>query len=107
MVEDCFSENVQEEFLVSFSNLDLFCKKEFRKTFIKLSPEKKNQLLDELETAEKNSEQEINFVDFIKQLTVTGYMSTEYVQTNIMKFELVPARFHGSFPVAQSIYKDA
>lgn len=107
MVADCFSEKVQEEFLAGFNDLDLYCKKEFGKKFIKLSPKKKNQLLGDLETAEKDPEQEINFIDFVKQLTITGYMSSEYVQTNIMKFELVPARFHGSFPVAQSIYKNA
>lgn len=107
MVGDCFTEEVQEEFLGGFDDLDRLSKREYGKTFIKLSTEDKNELLGSLETAEKNPDQEINFVDFVKQLTVTGYMSSEYVQTHIMKFELVPARFHGSFPVEQSIYKNA
>lgn len=107
MTEDCFSQEVQEEFLAGFGELDLISKKENGKKFIKLAAKDQTELLGRLETTEKDPEQEINFVDFVKQLSIMGYKSSEYVQTNIMKFELVPARFHGSFPVAQSIYKNA
>lgn len=35
----------------------------------------------------------------IKRMTVDGYMGSEYVMTNITKYEMAPNRYHGCVPV--------
>ncbi|MDT0642051.1 gluconate 2-dehydrogenase subunit 3 family protein [Zunongwangia sp. F363] len=106
MVGDCFSEKVQKQFMAGFQELNEASGEAYDKDFMELSSAQREEVLADMLKAEK-PEGEMNFVAFVKGLTVGGYMSSEYVMKNLLHYEQVPSRWNGSFPVEQSIYHNA
>jgi hypothetical protein len=94
MLTDCYEKEVQDTFSKTLSMIDEASTKKHKKTFTAISPA---QRLELLKTIEKNKEIP-NFSD-LKESTVFGYLNSEYVMKNLLKYELVPARFDGCFPV--------
>jgi hypothetical protein len=43
-----------------------------------------------------------DFVKLVKNITIQGYLNSEYVMTNLRIFEFVPGRYHGCVPVKKS-----
>ncbi|WP_373057354.1 gluconate 2-dehydrogenase subunit 3 family protein [Zunongwangia sp. H14] len=107
MVGDCFSEEVQQQFMEGFQELNETSDEAFGKDFTKLSSTQREEVLTTMLKSENNPEEQMNFVAFVKGLTVGGYMSSEYVMKNLLHYEQVPARWNGSFPVEKSIYHNA
>lgn len=106
MVADCYDEKVQKKFLMSFQEMELISQEYYNKPFGKTSEAERKELLCALEIAEIAPDKKINFISFIKGLTIAGYMSSAYVMENHTDYEMVPSRFHGSFPVSRSIYSN-
>ena len=104
MVRDCYTEEIKAEFLAGFEELDTFSNDLYDNDFRQLTQAERYDVVCTLETYEKPPGKTINFVPFVKGLTITGFMTSKYVMENHLNFELVPSRFHGSFPVDQSIY---
>lgn len=107
MVSDCFEKDVQKEFAAGFDELDRAAKDAYGKVFVNLSDSEKNEVLNKMLGTEKAADKKINFVRFVKDLTVTGYTSSKYVLENILDYEQVPSRWNGSFPVNQKKYNKA
>lgn len=107
MVADCYEKEVQEEFLAGFQEIELISEEMYGNSFMKISDSERNDLLCTLEATQPAPGSLINFVAFVKGLTIAGYMSSAYVMENHLGYELVPSRFDGSFPVSQSIYTNA
>lgn len=103
MVKDCYEEEIKADFLAGFDELNSFSNKLYGNPFIKITEAERNDVLCTLEASE-TPEKKMNFVAFVKGLTIAGYMSSQYVMENHTDYELVPSRFHGSFPVTQSMY---
>lgn len=104
MVADCYEKQVQEEFLAGFQEIDITSEKMYGNSFSKISDPERNDILCTLEATEAGPGKMINFIPFVKGLTITGFMTSQYVMENHLVYELVPARFNGSFPVSQSVY---
>lgn len=107
MVADCYDTDAQASFKAGFATLDETAKERYAKDFTRMTDEERVELLTELESNSEEKARQFHFVAFLKNLTILGYTSSEYIQKNIMKFELVPSRFHGSFPIENSIYRNA
>lgn len=103
MVKDCYEAEVKADFLAGFEELNSFSNELYGDPFMKITEAERNDVLCTLEASE-TPEKKINFVAFVKGLTIAGYMSSQYVMENHTDYELVPSRFHGSFPVTESIY---
>lgn len=104
MVSDCYEKQVQDEFLAGFQELETTSEEMYEGSFMKLSDPERNDILCTLEAKEIHPEKKINFIAFIKGLSIAGYMSSQYVMENHTDYELVPGRFNGSFPITESIY---
>ena len=73
-------------------------KKEYHNSFLKCTPQQQLDLLARID--KKEFDGEVNdFYKTTKGLTIRGYTKSKYVMTNLLVYELVPGRFHGSFPV--------
>lgn len=107
MVRDCYNEEVKAEFLAGFGELNSFSEDLYGNSLIQVTGAERNDVLCTLEAYETPSDKKMNFVAFVKSLTIAGYMSSKYVQENLLDYEMAPSRFHGSFPVNQSIYTNA
>ena len=97
MVKDCYDSKTQTGFASGISNLDEQSVQKFGKSFADSSKDQRLQLLKELEASSDMAQK--GFFSLTKNLTIQGYMTSEYVMTNITHYEMVPARYHGCVPV--------
>lgn len=104
MVRDCYSELIKVEFLSGFEELNTFSNDLYNNDFIKLTEAERMDVLCTRDAYEKPHEKNIHFPSFVKSLAIAGFMSSQYIMKNHLDYEMIPSRFHGSFPITQSIY---
>jgi hypothetical protein len=104
MVSDISDQQAQEEFVTGFNKFEEATKARFGKRFGDLDEVRRLEVLRTFLASEDPAEAEVKaFVSFVKGITVRGYMSSEYVMKNVLKYELIPGRFDGCFPVEKSL----
>jgi hypothetical protein len=97
MVADCYDKKTQQGLSGGISDLDAQSKQKYGKSFADASASQRMQLLTGLEKSTDSASKA--FFGLVKNLTIQGYMSSEYVMTHITHYEMVPARYHGCVPV--------
>jgi hypothetical protein len=97
MVKDCYDKKTQENLVKGVAAIEAQSSKTFGKSFADASKEQKLQVLEGIEKS-SDADQKA-FFGLVKNLTIQGYMSSEYVMTNLTHYEMIPARYHGCVPV--------
>lgn len=97
MVKDCYDAKAQASLSSGISNIDEQSVQRFGKSFVDASKEQRLQILSDIEKGGDAAQK--GFFSMVKNLTIQGYMTSEYVMTNITHYEMVPARYHGCVPV--------
>ncbi|WP_435356527.1 gluconate 2-dehydrogenase subunit 3 family protein [Emticicia sp. SJ17W-69] len=97
MVADCYDKKSQETFAKGFDLVDNAAKKDFSKIFIECDGKQKLTILNKMSISENVDEK--SFIRLVKNLTIQGYLNSEYVMTNLRVYEFAPARYHGCVPV--------
>lgn len=97
VVTDCYEKEVQEAFLRGLDTVTRLAKQSHRKSFSALAPAQRLELLSQMEEAEEEEQQ--NFLKLVKELTILGYTSSEYVLTNFSNYKMVPGHYYGCVPV--------
>jgi hypothetical protein len=112
MVSDCYEEKDQAIFLEGIKKLDEASKKLNGKSFMESTPEQRNTLLVALdkeakeEAARAAEEKKTNptkefskhYFTMMKQLTLSGYFTSEVGATKALRYIAVPGKFDGSYP---------
>lgn len=88
IVQDCLDAEKQTLFGDGLVELDKASKKQFSKAFKLLSPTERIEVLKSYPT-------EDGFIDLLKNLTIRGYNTSEYVMSNIQHFEFIPGQYLG------------
>lgn len=103
MLADCYVKKEQTRFVNGLTELEKIVKATYGHAFTACTPAQRLEILIARETATQilPSEQE-PFFPFLKNLTIQGYLNSEYVMREVYKYELAPARFHGCVPVTTS-----
>ena len=98
MMDDCATKEEQQKFLKGLSEVNNLAKKEYDNDFTACTAEQQTSLLARIDKKELKGD--VNFfLDKTKRLTIQGYLKSKYVMSNLLRYELVPGRFHGSVPV--------
>lgn len=97
MIGDCYDKKSQTIFSKGLDLVDVAATKDFSKTFVACDTTQKLAVLNKLSNSENGEEKA--FVRLIKNLTIQGYLNSEYVMTNLRIYEFAPARYHGCVPV--------
>ena len=97
MITDCYDQKAQETYKKGFELVDKNAKNAFSKSFMECDTKQRLEILDKMSKSENSDEK--NFLQLVKRLTIQGYMSSEYVMTNLRVYEYAPARYHGCVPV--------
>jgi hypothetical protein len=101
MVTDCYEENDQKIFIEGLNKLEEASELKFKNGFMKLTPEQRDQLLNEIdkETNEYNKnrkkEDPNHYFAMMKQLTLLGYFSSEVGATRALRYVPIPGRYEG------------
>lgn len=93
MLRDCAEKQVQENFTNGLQAIEDKAKQTFSTSFTACTPTQRDQLLSGLDQEGKQSA-----FSLIKNMTIQGYLNSEYVMKNLLKYELIPARYHGCVP---------
>ncbi|RYU96336.1 gluconate 2-dehydrogenase subunit 3 family protein [Emticicia agri] len=97
MVADCYDAKAQDTFAKGLIAADDIAKKEYNKAFVEAEPAQKLAILNKMDKSGTDTEK--GFIRLVKNLTIQGYLNSEYVMTNLRVFEFIPGRYHGCVPV--------
>ena len=98
MVDDCSEKEQQENFMKGLDEVNELSKEKYNNAFIKCTPQQQLELLTRID--KKEFDGKVNeFLKMTKGLTIRGYTNSNYVMSNLLVYEIAPARFYGSFPV--------
>jgi hypothetical protein len=101
MVTDTYAENDQTIFIEGLSKLDDASNKKFKAEFMKLSPEQRKELLNEIDkeakeyASKKKKEDPNHYFTLMKQLTLLGYFSSEVGATQALRYVPVHGKYEG------------
>ncbi|MBE7177329.1 MAG: gluconate 2-dehydrogenase subunit 3 family protein [Mucilaginibacter polytrichastri] len=99
MVDDCHSPDDQKQFKTGIGNLDERCEKENGKKFAACTPEQRTAFLKKISEEKEQKGELYTAYSILKWRTIQGFMNSKYVMTDLKKYELVPGRYNGYFPV--------
>ncbi|UFH55653.1 gluconate 2-dehydrogenase subunit 3 family protein [Spirosoma sp. KNUC1025] len=93
VMRDCYPKADQDTFYAGLTKLDADSKTKFGKSFTALDTAQKNELVKELTTSNKP------FFLRLKELTTTGYFTSEIGATKALEYLPVPGQFNGCMPL--------
>ena len=94
VIRDCHPIEEQKTFYGGLAKIDEASQKAHNKNFIDLTEEQKIAVVDD--TAKNNKA----FFNQMKQLTVTGYFTSEIGATQALAYLPIPGKFEGDIPLA-------
>ncbi|SDC94111.1 Gluconate 2-dehydrogenase subunit 3 [Algoriphagus faecimaris] len=103
MVNDCMEESTQARFMNGLRGFPGFAGKSFSKLS---SKEREEKVLEGLRLEGENApeDQQLKDVNFFlattKRLTIQGYMASEYIQTEVIPYSLIPGAYQGKVLIA-------
>jgi hypothetical protein len=100
IVTDCFDKESQDKFLKGLSAVEELSKKKFNNSFVAITADQRNELFNDLDSRKEGTPQEaIDFFPMVKGLTIHGYMSSQYILTEVNPWPLVPGPARGCVEV--------
>lgn len=104
MIRDCYDEKDQQAFLKGLADVDDRAKKEFGNTFQKLTAEEQLQFVNTYDQEakeyqkDKGEDDPNNFFTMLKQLTLTGFFTSEVGMKQALNYVKIPGRYDGDYP---------
>ncbi|WP_240903090.1 gluconate 2-dehydrogenase subunit 3 family protein [Sphingobacterium sp. SGG-5] len=96
MVDDCHGPAEQQVFTDGLAAFSGWSQKELGRPFAEAAPDKRTALLRRI--GESGGTDIRQFFAVTKSRTIQGYLNSQYVMTNLIKYELVPGRYDGYAP---------
>ncbi|SFD50226.1 gluconate 2-dehydrogenase subunit 3 family protein [Spirosoma endophyticum] len=93
VMRDCYPKDDQDKFYAGLAKLDADSKTKFGKGFVELDAAQKNEMVKQTMTADKP------FFLRMKELTTTGYFTSEIGATKALAYLPVPGQFNGCMPL--------
>ncbi|MBP3944119.1 gluconate 2-dehydrogenase subunit 3 family protein [Sphingobacteriaceae bacterium WQ 2009] len=104
MIRDCYTEADQKIFVEGLAGIDAQAEKQFKKKFQALSAEEKTTFVNALDKEastyqkEKKEGDPTHFFTMFKQLTLTGFFTSEVGATKALRYVKIPGKYDGNFP---------
>lgn len=103
MVNDCFTSENQEKFTAGLTAFPDFAQEQSGKKFDALNTKEREQLIldaaklegDDSEAGKRNGSISY-FINSAKRFTIQGYMASEYIQTEVVPYSLIPGEYNGA-----------
>ena len=93
VMRDCYKKEDQEKFYAGLAKLDADSQAKFSKGFVGLDIAQKNEMV-KLSTVNDKP-----FFQRMKELTVTGYFTSEIGATKALEYLPIPGKFQGCIPL--------
>ncbi len=105
MLHDNYNPDDQKTFQEGLASFKQNALSKFSNTFEDCEQEEKIKLLKEEETKSLeyfNKSYKKTFYLILKELTILGYYTSEYVMTNMLDYHPVPGRYDGCIPITEN-----
>ncbi|WP_080056231.1 gluconate 2-dehydrogenase subunit 3 family protein [Spirosoma aerolatum] len=99
MVADCYDKSAQDRFKNGLESLDSWAQKSFGKPFSQGDVAQRTGLMTQLSKSADSAQKD--FYGLVKGLTIRGYMTSEYVMTNLTHYQFIPGHYYGCVPVSK------
>src|SRR5690606_9503356 len=96
MVDDCHGPEDQQAFTEGLGAFTGWTRDVLGAPFVKAGKEDRQTLLGRIDDAGDSA---ARFFALVKRRAIQGHMNSQYVMTNLVKYELVPGRYDGYFPM--------
>lgn len=97
MLADCYEKEVQDKVVNGLYTVENTAHSKHHLSFSQLSLPDKQALLLAIEQGDDAVLKE--FYGLVKNLTIQGYTSSEYVQTTYLEYKMAPGYYYGCVPV--------
>ena len=97
MMNDCYDAKAQAIFKKGLAATNDLALKEHSKNFEDCDGVQKLGILQKMKTSENKDEK--LFLSLIKNLTIQGYLNSEFVMTNLLIHQYIPEKYQGCTPV--------
>jgi hypothetical protein len=102
MVDDCATQEQQENYMQGMKEFESFVEKKTGKSFTALHDDQKKAIVAEL-NQQKPSEKGIGFFyQATKYLTIEAYTTCEFYLTKIRGYKMLPGKFQGCVPLQRA-----
>ena len=104
MMNECHTAEDQKKFHDGLMAFDKECKEKSGASFLKLSPEKQEEVVKRLDATaldkknKKSSDEEFVFYRNLKALTLLGFFTSEPGATKTLRYAQVPGHYEGCIP---------
>ncbi|MFB6457331.1 gluconate 2-dehydrogenase subunit 3 family protein [Chitinophaga sp. Hz27] len=106
MMNDCYKKEDQALFLEGLTKIDEASNKKFKKAFLDLTPEQRTEVLTEIDKERvaynkrenKKEGDKAHYFQFMKELTMLGYFTSEPGATKALRYVAVPGHYDGCIP---------
>lgn len=96
MLADCYEPAVQQKVKDGLDSVDTLAKASFNQAFSACDPIQRLDVLKQLQAAPDAKQKEVYAL--IKNLTVQGYTTSEYVMTKFLNYNMIPGHYYGCVP---------
>lgn len=93
VMRDCYTKDEQTKFYSGLAKLNDDSKAKFGKGFLDLKLDQKNEMVDDSSVYNKD------FFRLMKDLTITGYFTSEIGATQALAYDPIPGKFNGCVPL--------
>jgi Gluconate 2-dehydrogenase subunit 3 len=97
LVADCSDKETQDTFTKGLATVNDLAQQSFSKPFVEGDATQRMALLTQMSQSTEPAQK--NFYGLVKNMTIRGYMSSEYVMTNLTNFQFIPGHYYGCVPV--------
>jgi hypothetical protein len=105
MINDCYDEKAQKVFEAGLNKLNADSKSKFSgKDFMEITPEQRTELLTAIDqervdyNKNKKKGDDTHYFQYMKELTLLGYFTSEPGATKALRYIAVPGRYDGCVP---------
>jgi len=100
MILDCYETEVQENVKEGLKAANNLAKQNYGKAFITGTNLQREAVLTQMETSTNTNWS--SFYKLVKELTLQGYLTSEYYLTTHTNYKMIPGHYYGCVPVSSS-----
>ncbi len=104
MINDCYGEPAKAALTKGLTAADEAAQQTYSKAFTACDATQRKDVFAKLSSAP--DEDTKRFAGLIKNLTIQGYMNSEYYLVNVAKYVMAPGFYHGCVPVQTKVLTD-
>ncbi|MFN8349499.1 MAG: gluconate 2-dehydrogenase subunit 3 family protein [Spirosomataceae bacterium] len=98
MLADCYEKEVQENVKTGLDTAEKTAKITYSKSLGDCDVQQRKEVLKKMEVSAEQPQKD--FFALMKSLTVLGFTTSEYVQTQHLKYNPIPGHYYGCVPIA-------